>query len=633
MNSELEKIISQVLGEKDSSESVKTTTVSLHISQMQEWGVRGGHIQFKAVQDVNNTRKDFINRLIEDNRIKTRLNHIMASLSGRGEILWLCLIDKNGKYKINDYAGGMHNPSPEYEVFYSDEPTSKGDIECVAVIDEVADRNSSSMNVYMQNDKIQNYQKKIYYISFIDKQKTVRFRVDVKPLDLNSFYTFYKSFLNSGNTSGWIYPPVVLPNVFPDEFPFVICKNIEQKVNKPGVDDFTLHRGLIEEHNELLMTASENLYIYNTPTLVTSRSADVVVDSANSTQDLINNTWAGQQGYKSPLQSRDSNPFRMPRVFGNVKEGERFGYVQSPDAVSGDQNLYIRQLRELIHWILGGVDPLGISSSATFGEIKSLFGRIENTASKKAECLLGNLCIILSNIIKLEESKAKIAIAQTLIAEQNVLFPIDQISKALTDEDFRNLYFYYQQIGVNIPGLVPLGNPVCSWKYSKAVFQNTTREKLDESIIYRNEREDGISQQVALSRLYPDMSDDEIRQMMSGFSPRVVQDDMVGIQGMLQLYTALMQVPDPETGVPWAIKLELNKLVEQSILTLKTELQYNIPNFKEDTSISDGQINELLTKLLTNAKLPTIATTVSSSPAANTAQSDRASRSVNRPTR
>jgi hypothetical protein len=497
----------------------------------------------------------------------------------------------------------MYNPSPEYEVFYVDDPVSKGDIECVGVIDELVDRVSTGMDIYLQNDKVQNYQKKIYYISFIDKAQTVRFRVDVRPQNLRSFYNFYIQYLKTGETQGLLYKPVVTPNIFPDSFPFVICKNIEQQVNESGIDDFTIHRGLIEEHNELLLTASENLYIYNTPTLVTSRDASAVVDSANSTRDMVNNTWGGQQGYISPLQSRNNKPFRMPRVFGNVKEAERFGYVQSPDAVSGDQNLYIRQLRELIHWILGGVDPLGISSSATFGEIKSLFGRIENTASKKAECLLSNLCTLFSQIIKLEESKAKVAIARALIAEQNISFPIDQISQALTDEDFRNLYFYYQQIGVTIPGLVPLGNPVCNWKYSKSVFQNTTREKLDESIIYRNEREDGISQEVALSRLYPDMSDDEIRQMMSGFSPRVVQNDMAGIQGMLQLYTSLLQINDPETGIPWSIKLGLNKLVEQSILTLKTELQYNIPDFKEDTSTSDAEINNLLTKLLKNAKL------------------------------
>jgi hypothetical protein len=626
MNSNLEHIIAQELGSDKYSGSVKTTTVSLHVSQMLEWGVRGGHIQFKAIQDDNNIRKDFILKLIEKNRIKPRLDYIMKSLVCRGEILWLITIGADNEYKINYYTGGKNNPNPEYEVFYSSEFGKQDEIECVLVIDEVTDNNMyGGMPLQLYGANFNDNQRKIYYLSFIDKQRTITFRFDIKPANIRSFYYMYKNNLDSISYSTFVHKPIIKENIFINEFPFVICKNIEHEPNQSGVDDFSVHKGLIEEHNELLSTASENLYIYNTPTLVTSRDASAVVEGANEAQEMINNTWAGQNGYKSPLQSKSNPGFRMPRVFGNVRDNERFAYVQSPDAVSGDQNLFIRQLRELIHWILGGVDPLGISSSATFGEIKSLFGRIENTASKKAECLLSNLCKLLSRIIQREENIAKLSITRTLIASQSTIYSESQIASVLTDKDFRDLYFYYKEININIPGLPPLGNPKCSWKFTRSVFQNTTRERLDESIIYRNEREDGISQEVALSRLYPDMSDDEIRQMMSGFSPRVVQTDLAGIQGLLQLYTALMQVPDPETNIPWALKLGLNQLVEQSVMTLQKELQYNIPNFKEDNSINNDQINQLLSRLL-NASIPANVPTGADT---NPAERSRASRTTN----
>jgi hypothetical protein len=401
-------------------------------------------------------------------------------------------------------------------------------------------------------------------------------------------------------------PPEITPNPFTPEFPFAVCKNYAAKTNQPGIDDFFQIKDSIEDHNDLLLDASKNLKIFYTPTLVTSRDASTVVDEIQRNQEnsLIANSWAGQNGFRSVMNSNQPS-YRMPQVVGNVKDNERFGYIQSPDAISGDQNLYIRQLRELIHWTLGGVDPLGISASATFGEIKSLFGRIENTAYRKADILLGDkgLCQILARVILNEERKCKLAmtnfiIEQYLNGDESAAVLINQ---TLTDTVFRDLYFYLtEQIGLELPGLPPLGQRDCNWRYTQDVFQRTTREMLDASIVYRNSREDGISQEIALAQLYPNMRDEEIRNSMSGFSPRVVTTAMEGIGAVLQLYGNLIQVPDPNNPeVPWALTLGVNKLVEQSILTLQKELTYNQPEYKESPNLDliDQEINNTLSQL------------------------------------
>lgn len=615
-DSKLENIIEQALGEKDSDGSVKTTVVNLHLSQMREWGVRGGNIQFKAVQDFNKIRANFINRIIQKNEIKNRLDSIMDNLAARGEILWLLSVDELNEsgYSVEYFVGGKKHSNPEYHVFrypkkeireLKTKPTNNIKCVCIKTSEDKDMASVDTVNAHMLS-ALQGSLLKDWYLTFFDSEKIIEFKLAQEPKNLKSWYHLYYQY-KQNNAGDSIYTAEVFENPFAPDIPIRISPNVKHKKKEIGVDDFSPHADLIEEHNELLMSASDNISIFNNPTLITSREATTVLDSIkNQENELILNSWAGQQGYRSVITKHGRTNYRMPKVIGNVREGERFGYIQTPDAVSGDQNIYIRQLRELLHWMLGGVDPLGISSSATFGEIKSLFGRIENTAMKKSESLLGEngLCSLLSLAIKQEEKKAKVAIIKYIVA-RFLSSPENAglIERELDDSSFRNLFFYItEEEKLELPGLPPLGKATCSWRYTKPVYSNTTREQLDESIIYRNKREDGISQEQALSQLYPTMSDEELRQAMSGFSPRVVQSGLDAILSALQAWDRFMRVPDPsdpESGVPWAIKLRLHEIIEQGVITLQKEMQYNIPDFKEapDYENINLQLSSLLEKL------------------------------------
>ena len=69
---------------------------------------------------------------------------------------------------------------------------------------------------------------------------------------------------------------------------------------------------------------------------------------------------------------------KVPRVIANLEPTDRVGYM-TPDSVSGDQNLYVKQYRQEIRLALGGVDDLDIQTASTAYEIKTPYGRVAAT--------------------------------------------------------------------------------------------------------------------------------------------------------------------------------------------------------------------------------------------------------------
>lgn len=164
----------------------------------------------------------------------------------------------------------------------------------------------------------------------------------------------------------------------------------------------------------------------------------------------------------------------------------------------------------------------------------------------------------------------------------------------LTDEQCQQIADLAKQGQINLPqpkGLLPYGDRTLNWRFTREVFQLTTREILDLSISARNDREDGISQETVLRRQFPWMSDQEIKNAMSGFSPRVVQAASGAIQQLLQMYNSFMSMPDPDPQIraslqkgeeppPWGLRLGLPGLLDQALLTLKKEISYGKPVYE-----------------------------------------------------
>ena len=94
---------------------------------------------------------------------------------------------------------------------------------------------------------------------------------------------------------------------------------------------------------------------------------------------------------------------KVPRVIANLEPTDRISYL-TPDSVSGDQNMYIKQYRSEIRLALGGVDDIDFGMASTAYEIKTLYGRVASTAEKKARALFSyGLCRLFSLMIKHEE--------------------------------------------------------------------------------------------------------------------------------------------------------------------------------------------------------------------------------------
>jgi hypothetical protein len=579
---------------------------------MREWGVRGGNIEHRPIQDPTGDRFKFLTKLRQHNQLKQRYDHIMDHLVCRGEVLWYFSPDLEnlGMYRIEFFSGGQNHPDPQFKIFYK--PGGR-DLEKVVIRYSYDDQ---STGTYIKQQRWVLITITQDWISQTESLNKPQF--DWQGMSAGS----YANYSPSGNLQN----NKRYDNPFKPYFPVVVSRNNARQLGQQGSDDFYWIQSLIETHEGLVIKAHKNLRMFANPILVTTRSAQEVMSQVGS---AAGNTWASANRYydlggtaysgstntadvpswgmqRSPfgMSTTNSSEGSLDTIFGNVGDSERFAFIQA-DAVSGDQNLWIRQERELIHWILGGVDPLaGISSGATFGEVKTLFGRVQNTADKRADALFGDtgLAKVYERIFWREEQLFKNWLFATLTAAYPKEFKGLNSSQQLSDELCQRIWQLSQDGAIALPdntvGMLPTGDREVMWRYTREVFQNTTREELDRSIAARNEREDGLSQEWVLRKQYPNLTDQEIRNAMSGFSPRVVQNAAVGIQSTLQLFQQFMQIPDPEDPKrPWAIRLGLPKLLEQSMLTLQREMAYGTPVYEPAEDIQPLTLNDILAQL------------------------------------
>ena len=133
-------------------------------------------------------------------------------------------------------------------------------------------------------------------------------------------------------------------------------------------------------HDELVRNIRKNLKFFGNPTLVSSRPRHDILESGDETS--FKPTISSQAGF-APLgasmrsSTRVSQPFgstvdgqiKVPRVIANLEPTDRVSYM-TPDSVSGDQNMYVKQYRQEIRLALGGVDDLDIQTASTAYKLK-----------------------------------------------------------------------------------------------------------------------------------------------------------------------------------------------------------------------------------------------------------------------
>ena len=343
----------------------------------------------------------------------------------------------------------------------------------------------------------------------------------------------------------------------------------------------------------------KNVQFFGNPTLLSSRPKTDLMESGESTVQrpsiAANSGFAGmnplsQSRFKSdPLSRGVDGQIRVPRVIANLEPNDRVGYIV-PDAITGDQNSFSRQYREEIRTALGGVDELSISAGVTATEYKSLFGRVAATAKKKSASIYTyGICRCLELILFQEEQMFRETLAAAVGLEKPVDLPedaspeeIDLYEGAMNfyEEQIKQLLMASlkaQQIPPGVKGLIPDGDLSIQWRWLGPVYEDSTQDTLNNSIVVRNLQELGVDSIEALKYLFPSKTDEERAAMLSGFPFRMVNELQGAYSQFAKLVGGMMQTPHPQSpDLPMAAdpRLDMTPYLYRTLEALQKEMSY-----------------------------------------------------------
>jgi hypothetical protein len=563
--------------ERKSDNGADTTIVSGHLAQMRLFMLRQG-IEFYPRTDTYGFRHPFLEKLIEENEIDQRLEGITDDFIARGKGLWFFRPVGNN-YRI------MWFGRDDYKAYYD----SDLQLEELDLIYSFQSRASVGAPVLQQPGG----SKKQYVRLSVKRDQIVESISDERPtfdtpLPIDSLTGRRRT---TNNSLGFV--------------PAVEAFNWMRSTGMDATGDFAGLESHILKHDRLVRNIGDNLNFFGSPTLVSSRPKSDLVEAGDGAS-AQRPTISSRAGFSS--EDRSSTRFsltgaptldgsvRVPRLIANLESTDRVQYI-SPNAVTGDQNLYARQYREEVRTALGGVDELGISSGATAYEIKSLFGRAATTALRKCRGLLTyGLCKLLSLVIYNEERifRESFSMAVNVLppdAPMKEDFEGDDEAFSAAEEKYRAGYAKYldkldvaigkaiekQEFPPGVVGLIPDGDRRIEWRWRGPVFEESTEDILNNSIVVRNLQELGVNSIEALRYLFPSKTDEERSAMLNGYPFRLAQATQQSIATFLNLIGTMRQIPHPQApNLPLIAdaRLDLTPFLYRTFDFLKRELTY-----------------------------------------------------------
>ena len=578
--SRLKEIIDSYL-EKDGVDAIDTGIVASHLAQMKLFGIRQGVEFFPAQDNFGNQRKDFVTRVIKYNQLDTRLDSIWDYFLCDGQGMFY-IRPTQTNYRL--YYFRRH----EYRSFYNID----GELDEVVIIYSYKvrrgmgyqqDIDTASINgpASMGNAGAKRY------IRLSIKRKTIEETHSEGEL---SFDTNYQAM--GGKTK-----------TFKNTLGFIPCVEIFNNAkgfSAEGVGEFDALANHICTHDEMIRTMRKNVQFFGNPTLLSSRPKTDLMEAGGEAvvqrPSIAANSGFGGAGPLSqsrfkadPISRGIDGQIRVPRVIANLEPNDRVGYIV-PDAITGDQNAFSRQYREEIRTALGGVDELSISAGVTATEYKSLFGRVAATSKKKANSIYTyGICRCLELIIYQEEKMFK----ETLAAAAGLEKPMD-LPETSTQEDMvaynqamemfeeqvkrlMMAILQTQQIPPGVMGLIPDGDVTIQWRWMGPVYEDSTQDILNNSIVVRNLQELGVDSIEALKYLFPSKTDEERAEMLSGFPFRMVNELQGAYSQFARLVGGMMQTPHPQSpDLPMAAdpRLDLTPYLYRTLEALQKEMSY-----------------------------------------------------------
>ena len=600
VKSQFQQIL-QAAKERRGDMSVDTMIVSSHLAQMRTFMLRRG-IEFYSEQDSFGTRREFLAKVCEENMLEMKFESIVD--------YFLC--DGNGMFYFRPVGESyqiLYFPSDSYRA-YRDQA---GELESIVLV--------YSFNVRQENNM---YQTQTAANGKDGKKKWIQLKVykdrieqtisDEKIEFENQMGTL--PFKMPGHTETLTNSLGYIPAV--EVFNHMDCTG---EATGNGEFDWMAHQILY--HDELVRNIRKNIKFFGNPTLVSSRPKHDIVESGD--ENTFRPTISSQAGF-APLgggraSTRVSQPFggasldgqiKVPRVIANLEPTDRVQYM-TPDSVSGDQNLYVKQYRSEIRLALGGVDDIDINLASTAYEIKTLYGRVAATAEKKARALFTyGLCKLFAMMIHTEEKNFRESFAIAMgIKEPLMPLPEEfedpkEFEEAM--EKFENAYKRFVNkrdkemrakldtgdIPPGVTGLVPDGSTKVSWRWMGEVFEESTDDILNNSIVVRNLQELGVDSIEALKYLFPGKTDEERAAMLSGYPFRMVQQTQSSINQFIGLLGSLYQLPHPQVpDQPLAAdpNLDITGFLYRSLEFLRKELSYSGSYKPNSTSDSPNELS------------------------------------------
>ena len=578
-NARLKEIVDSYL-EKDGGTMVDTGIVASHLAQMKLFGVRQGVEFFPAQDNFGNQRKDFIDRVVKYNQIDTRLDSIWDYFLCDGQGLFYIRPTENN-YRL--YYFRRH----EYRTYYNID----GELDEVVIIYSYKVRRGFGYEQDVQSNNITGP-------ATMGQGAKRYIRLSIKQNEIEETHSEGEMSFEQPN-----YSFGGKTKTFRNTLKFIPCVEI---FNNPkgfateGVGEFAAVANHICTHDQMVRTMRKNVQFFGNPTLLSSRPKTDLMESGGDSvvqrpSIAANSGFTGlgplsQSRFKAdPISRGVDGEIRVPRVIANLEPNDRVGYIV-PDAITGDQNSFARQYREEIRTALGGVDELSISAGVTATEYKSLFGRVSATSKKKATSIYTyGICRCLELIIFQEERLFR----ETLAAAAGVEKPVepdenasqeqvDMYEEAMTafEEQVKRLMMAClktQQMPPGVLGLIPDGDVTMQWRWLGPVYEDSTQDTLNNSIVVRNLQELGVDSIEALKYLFPSKTDEERAGMLSGFPFRMVNELQGAYSQFSRLVGGMMQTPHPQSpDLPMAAdpRLDLTPYLYRTLEALQKEMSY-----------------------------------------------------------
>jgi len=564
--------------------NVDTMIVSSHLAQMRTFMLRRG-IEFYCDQDSYAARRDFIAKIVEENMMELKLDSIVDYFLCDGQGLFY-FRPAGDSYQI------LYFTKENYRCYRN----TKNEIDNVVLSYSFNVKDDEMLGAYPLNEERGGKKKYIRLSVFKDRIEQTVSNEKIEFEDKAGS----RAMISSQNTETVTNSLGFIPAM-------EVFNNLDCTGQGIGNGEFGWLQNQILYHDELVRNVRKNLKFFGNPTLISSRPKHDIVEAGD--ENTFRPTISSQAGFQAlgRPSTANSSPFggpspidgqiKVPRVIANLEPTDRINYL-TPDAVSGDQNKYVKQYRSEIRLALGGVDDIDINTAATAYEIKTLYGRVAATAEKKAKALFTyGLCKLFSMMIKNEEYLFLTSFATsigllkpTIPLEEDYNDDVVAYDKARAKYEKDQAKFIEQRdialratlesgaMPPGVTGLVPDGSTRVSWRWTGDVFEESAQDILNNSIVVRNLQEAGVGSLEALTYLFPNKTEEERAAMLTGYPFRMVQQTQQSLGQFINLLGTLYKIPHPQVpNMPLASdpKLDITGFLYRSLEFLRKELSYS----------------------------------------------------------